>query len=333
MYAITVSQPGDPEVLQWQQIETPAPAAGELLIKVTAAGVNRADLLQRQGNYPPPAGASTIIGLECSGTVAELGEGVEGWQQGDECVALLAGGGYAQYVVVPTGQVIAPPKNIDLITAGGLLEVAGTVSSNLSLAALASGESFLVHGGAGGIGSFAIQYAKEIGAGVFTTAGSTEKLAHCRSLGAEHAVSYRDDWVKEVKELTDGRGVDVLLDIMGASYLEQNLDLLAPDGRLVIIGMQGGRKGTLNIGALLAKRGQIIATGLRARPVDQKAAICRQVAEHVWPLYRSGRIQPPSETRIPMAEAARAHTLLESGAALGKIILVVEQPEAGTHGG
>lgn len=322
MYAITVSRPGGPEVLQWTEVETPAPAAGELLIKVTAAGVNRADLLQRQGNYPPPAGASDIIGLECSGTVAALGEGVTGWQQGAGCVALLAGGGYAEYVVVPAGQVIAPPGKIDLITTGGLVEVAATVSSNLSLAALAAGETFLVHGGAGGIGSFAIQYAKDIGAEVFTTAGTEEKLAQCRSRGADHALSYRGDWLSEVKDLTDGRGVDVLLDNMGASYLEKNLDALAPDGRLVIIGMQGGRKGTLDIGKLLSKRGQLFATGLRARPVEQKSEICRQVAEHVWPLYRSGRIQPPRQTRIPMTDAARAHALLESGEGSGKIILV-----------
>jgi putative PIG3 family NAD(P)H quinone oxidoreductase len=323
--AITVTEPGGPEVLRLEEVETPVPAVGEVLIKVAAAGVNRADLLQREGHYPPPPGASEIIGLEVSGRIAATGEDVDGWSVGDRCVALLAGGGYAEYVAVPAGQVIVPPPGIDLLTAGGVLEVAATVYSNLGLARLADNETFLVHGGAGGIGSFAIQYAKARGATVIATAGTPDKIDFCRSLGADHAISYREEWPALITEITAAHGVDVILDNMGAKYLDDHVRLLARDGRLMVIGFQGGRKATLDIGALLPKRGSITAASLRSRPVGQKAAICRGVVEDVWPLFGSGRIQPPRITSYPLAEAAAAHALLESGDSLGKIILIVDR--------
>jgi putative PIG3 family NAD(P)H quinone oxidoreductase len=322
MRAIKASQPGGPEVLRLQDVDRAAPAADEVLIKVAAAGVNRADLMQRQGHYSPPPGASEIIGLEVSGQIAATGEGVDDWSVGDRCVALLAGGGYAEYVAAPAGQVIEPPPGMDLVTAGSTVEVAATVYSNLERAQLADGEVFLVHGGAGGIGSFAIQYAKALGATVITTAGNQDKIDFCRSLGADHALSYREDWPALVTERISGRGVDVILDNMGATYLDDHVRLLAKDGRLMVIGLQGGAKATLDLAALLPKRVTITASSLRSRPVQQKAAICRGVVEHVWPLYASGSIQPPRITRYPLAEAAAAHARLESGENLGKIILI-----------
>ncbi len=323
MQAIVMSAPGDPSVLELGEVPTPTPAPGEMLIKVAAAGVNRADLLQRQGHYPPPPGASDTIGLEVSGQVAEIGDGVTGWTTGDACVALLAGGGYAEYVAVPAGQVVPPPPGIDLLVAGGVIEVAATVQSNLERVWLASDEIFLVHGGAGGIGSFAIPYAKHLGATVITTAGSAEKLDYCRSLGADHAFSYRDDWPAAVRDALDGRGVDVILDNMGAKYLEPHIDLLALNGRLAVIGMQGGTKGQLNLGKLLAKRGWVTAATLRSRPVEEKAAICRAVVHSIWPLLADGSIQPPEHQVFPLAEAAAAHQRMESGEHTGKIILQV----------
>lgn len=322
MRAITVDQPGGPEVLRLTEVADPIPAPGELLIKVTAAGVNRADLQQRIGVYPPPPGASEIIGLECSGTIQAIGDGVSGWKVGEACVGLLAGGGYAELVAVPAGQVVRPPQGIDLVTAGGLIEVAATVVSNCDLARLAAGETFLVHGGAGGIGSFAIPYAKHLGATVITTAGSDAKLDYCRSLGADCAVSYRDDWPAAVSDFTGGRGVDVILDNMGAKYLEPNLAALATDGRLMIIGMQGGNTAEINLGRLLVKRGTVAATSLRGRPVEQKAAITQRLVESVWPLLTSGEIKPTKETRFGLAEAAQAHARLESGENIGKILLL-----------
>ena len=323
MQAIVMSAPGDPSVLELGEVPTPTPGPGEMLIKVAAAGVNRADLLQRQGHYPPPPGASDTIGLEVSGHVAEIGDGVTGWTTGDACVALLAGGGYAEYVAVPAGQVVPPPPGIDLLVAGGVIEVAATVQSNLERVWLAADEVFLVHGGAGGIGSFAIPYAKHLGATVITTAGSAEKLDYCRSLGADHAFSYRDDWPAAVRDALDGRGVDVILDNMGAKYLEPHIDLLALNGRLAVIGMQGGTKGELNLAKLLAKRGWVTAAALRSRPVEEKAAICRAVVHSIWPLLADGSIQPPEHQVFPLAEAAAAHQRMESGEHTGKIILQV----------
>lgn len=321
--AITVREPGEPDVLEVTEVPDPEPGAGEIVIKVHAAGLNRADLLQRQGYYQPPPGASGILGLEVSGHVADLGAGVSGWTVGDACVALLGGGGYAERVLVPAGQVVPPPPGIDLLTAGGVIEAAATVQSNLANARLTAGEFFLVHGGAGGIGSFAIPYAKHLGVTVITTAGTAEKLDYCRRLGADHAISYREDWPAAVRAAVGDHGVDVILDNMGAKYLEQHVELLAPDGRLMIIGMQGGRRGTLDIGQLNRKRGQLHSVSLRTRPVEQKTAICEAVVETVWPLYADGTLAPPAYEVFPFAEAAAAHALMESGQHVGKIILRV----------
>lgn len=323
MKAVIASRPGGPEVLELRDVETPSPGEGEVAIDVVGAGVNRADLMQRQGHYPPPAGASEIIGLEVSGRVAELGDGVGGWAAGDLCVALLAGGGYAERVVVPVGQVLAPPPGLDLLAAAGVIEVAATVASNLELAHLSSGEVFLVHGGAGGIGSFAIQYAKTLGATVIATAGSETKLAYCRGLGADHAISYEGDWPAAVGSATEGRGVDVILDNMGAKYLDAHLDLLAPNGRLVVIGFQGGTTAPLDLRRLLAKRASLSATSLRARPVSEKSAICARVGADIWPLLGGDQIRPTEHRVYPLAEAAEAHARLESGEHTGKIILQV----------
>lgn len=322
MRAITVSEPGGPGNIQWTEVETPSPAAGEVLVQTIAAGVNRADLLQRQGHYPPPKGISDVMGLEATGTVVALGEGVEGLSVGDEVACLLAGGGYAEQFVVPAGQCMPVPDGVDAVTTAQLVEVAATVVSNMDAVHLAPGETLLVHGGSGGIGGFAIQYAKALGCTVVTTAGSEKKLAHCREIGADVAIDYHGDWVAELKEATGGKGADVILDVMGAKYLELNVDALATGGRLVVIGMQGGTKGTLNIGKLLTKRGVVTATSLRFRPADDKAQICRRVVDVVWPMVADGRIKPAPETRIPLAEARRAHEQLESGDNLGKIVLV-----------
>lgn len=321
--AITVREPGGPEVLEVAEVPDPAPGPGEVLIEVVATGVNRADLLQRQGRYPPPPGASPILGLECSGRIAAMGADVTGWAVGAECVALLAGGAYAEKVVAPTGSVVRPPAGIDLVTAAGVIEVAATVVSNLDLAGLRTGDRFLVHGGAGGVGSFAIQYANALGATVLTTAGREDKLAYCRSIGADLAVSYREDWVAAVREFTAGDGVDVILDNMGAKYLEPNLAVLAIGGQLMIIGMQGGRVGSLDLGRLMARRASVNATSLRPRPPAEKAAICARVVDTVWPLISSGRVQPAPQEVFPLSDAAAAHQRLESGEAIGKLILTV----------
>lgn len=323
MRAITQTSPGGPETLVLGGLPDPQPGPGEVLVQVAATAVNRADLLQRQGFYPPPPGASDVIGLECSGTVAALGEGVTGWAVGDRVCALLAGGGYAEQVVVPAGQVMPVPDGVDLVTAAALPEVACTVWSNVFMVAgLRPDEAFLVHGGAGGIGTFAIQLAARSGARVFATAGSPDKLERCRELGAERAISYRDeDFVEVLREATDGRGADVVLDNMGAKYLARNVDVLADEGRLVIIGMQGGAKAELNIGQLLSKRGAVIATALRSRPLEGKARICASVVEHVWPLVADGSVTPVVSAVLPLAEAGDAHRLIEDGDNVGKVLL------------
>jgi putative PIG3 family NAD(P)H quinone oxidoreductase len=323
MRAVIADGAGGPEVLSVAELPDPEPGPGEVVLQVAAAGLNRADLLQRQGFYPPPPGASDIIGMECSGTVAALGEGVADWAVGDEVCALLAGGGYAERVVVPAGQVMPVPAGVDLVTAAAIPEVACTVWSNVFMVAgLRPGEHFLVHGGAGGIGTFAIQLAARLGARVYTTGGTPEKLAACAELGADVTINYRDDdFVEVVRERSDGHGADVILDNMGAKYLDRNLDALATEGRLVVIGMQGGSKGELDLGKLLRKRGAVIATSLRARPVDEKSAICAAVVEHVWPLVADGRVRPVVHTTFPLEQASDAHQMMESGEHIGKIVL------------
>jgi putative PIG3 family NAD(P)H quinone oxidoreductase len=323
MRAVVVTEPGGPEKLTISEVRDLVAAPGELLVRVVAAGVNRADLLQRQGFYPPPKGISDVIGLEVSGRVEGIGEGVTGWAVGDEVVALLAGGGYAELAVVPAGQCCPPPSGVDLVTAAGLLEVAATVVSNLDRVGYTDGESFLVHGGTGGIGAFAIQYVKARGGRVLTTAGTAEKLEQCRALGADVAIDYHDDWAAAVKEATGGKGVDVLLDVMGASYLEANVASLARNGRLVVIGLQGGRKGTLDLNALLVKNALVTATSLRFSPLDRKAQVVAMVARDVWPMYASAQITLPTERRFALDDVRAAHEWLESGSASGKAVLVV----------
>ncbi|KMO73638.1 NAD(P)H-quinone oxidoreductase [Mycolicibacterium chubuense] len=311
--------------LTWQTVPDVAPAPGEVLIRVTAAGVNRADLLQAAGNYPPPPGASDIIGLEVSGFLEQIGDGVTNWTQGQQVCALLAGGGYAEFVAVPAGQVLPAPDGVPLEHAAGLPEVACTVWSNVVMTAgLQPSQLLLVHGGASGIGTHAIQVARALGCRVAVTAGSRNKLELCAELGAEITIDYHsEDFVDAVR---DAGGADVILDIMGAAYLDRNIDALAADGRLVIIGMQGGVTAELNIAKLLAKRGGVFATALRARPVDGpagKTEIVARVRDEVWPLIADGQVRPVIGAEFPIAEAQAAHELLESGDVSGKVILRV----------
>ena len=325
MQAITIPEPGGPEALVLSEVDVPEPRAGEVLVRVAAAGVNRADSMQRQGLYPPPPGESEFPGLEVSGTVEALGDGVEGWSVGDEVCGLLAGGGYAELVRVPARQLLPVPAGVSLVDAAGLPEVACTVWSNVFLTAnLQPGETLLVHGGSSGIGTMAIQLAKAAGATVAVTAGSAEKLDACRDLGAEILVNYRDeDFVERVKDATEGRGADVVLDSIGAKYLGRNVDVLATNGRLVVIGLMGGRTGELDLGALLAKRGAVVATSLRARPAAEKATIVAAVREHVWPLVEDGVVRPVVHSRHPLAAAADAHREMEASGHIGKILLTI----------
>jgi putative PIG3 family NAD(P)H quinone oxidoreductase len=325
MRAITITEPGGPDVLQLREVPDPEPRAGEVVVRVAATAVNRADLMQRQGHYPPPPGASPYPGLECSGTVLEVGEGVTGWSIGDEVCALLSGGGYAERVAVPAEQLLPRPDGVDLVDAAALPEVACTVWSNVFLTAgLRPGEVLLVHGGSSGIGTMAIQLGSAAGARVAVTAGTAEKLRACRDLGADVLVNYRDqDFVQVVRDATDGAGADVVLDNMGAKYLARNIEVLAPNGRVVTIGLQGGRRAELDLGALLAKRAAVIATSLRARPATEKASIVAAVREHVWPLLEAGRVRPVVHARLPLAEAAAAHRLIEDSSHVGKVVLTV----------
>lgn len=315
-----------PDELSWQEVADVSAGPGEVVIKVAAAGVNRADVLQAAGKYPPPPGASETIGMEVSGVISEVGDDVAEWSVGQEVCALLAGGGYAEYVAVPAGQVLPMPSGVDVVDAAGLPEVACTVWSNLVLTAhLGQGQLLLAHGGASGIGSHAIQIARALGARVAVTAGSTEKLDFCRELGADITINYHDeDFVARLRDETDG--ANVILDIMGAAYLDRNIDALATDGQLVIIGMQGGVKAELNIGKLLAKRARVIGTTLRGRPStgpNSKSEIVRAVTASVWPMIADGRVRPIIGARLPIRQAGDAHQRLVSGKVTGKIVLTV----------
>ncbi|WP_329400433.1 NAD(P)H-quinone oxidoreductase [Streptomyces melanogenes] len=325
MHAITIPEPGGPEALVWAEVPDPVAGEGEVLVEVAAAAVNRADVLQRQGHYDPPPGASPYPGLECSGRIVALGPGVSGWSVGDEVCALLSGGGYAEKVAVPVGQLLPVPEGVSLTVAASLPEAVATVWSNVFMVAhLRPGETLLVHGGASGIGTMAIQLGKAVGARVAVTAGGPEKLARCASLGADVLIDYRSqDFVEEVRAATGGAGADVILDIMGAKYLDRNVRALAVNGRLAVIGMQGGVKGELNLGALMAKRGAVTATTLRGRPGAEKAAIVAAVREHVWPLVAAGRVRPVVDRVVGMSSAAEGHRVLEAGQHVGKVLLVV----------
>ncbi|GHF43754.1 NAD(P)H quinone oxidoreductase [Streptomyces mashuensis] len=323
MYAITIPVPGGPEALVWAEVPDPAPGAGEVLIDVVAAGVNRADVVQRQGFYDPPPGASPYPGLEVSGRIAALGAGVSGWAVGDEVCALLAGGGYAEKVCVPAGQVLPVPEGLDLVTAAALPEVTATVWSNVFMVGhLRPGETLLVHGGGSGIGTMAVQLGKAVGARVAVTAGGPEKLERCRELGADVLIDYREqDFVEELHKVTGGVGADVVLDIIGAKYLAQNIEALAVNGRLVIIGLQGGRTAEIDLTKLMLKRAAVAGTTLRARPLEEKAAIVAAVREHVWPLIAGGRVRPVVDRTLPVREAPEAHRVLEESTHVGKVLL------------
>ena len=324
MRAISISKPGGPDVLSWSEVaDPPPPGPGEVTVAVSATAVNRADLLQREGRYPPPTGTPPYPGLECSGTIAATGSDVGEWTVGTPVCALLAGGGYAERVNVRAGQLLPLPAGVDIVTAAALPEVTCTVWSNVfMLAGLRPGERLLVHGGGSGIGTMAIQLAHALGAQVLVTAGSAAKLQRCTDLGADVGINYREvDFVTAVRESTQGHGADVILDLIGASYLARNVAALAVNGRLAIIGLQGGTKAELDLGGLLAKRAAILATTLRARPAAEKDAIVAAVREHVWPLIEAGRVRPVVDRVLPLAEAAQAHRLIEAGSVVGKVLL------------
>jgi len=323
MRAVIAPDPGGLEALVVADLPDPTPGPREVVVDMAATAVNRADVMQRQGHYPPPPGASEVLGLECSGVVAAVGGDVDEWSVGDEVCALLSGGGYGEKVLVPAGQVMPVPDGVDLVTAGALPEVACTVWSNVfMIAGLQRGETLLVHGGGGGIGTFAIQLAHALGARVITTAGSAEKLEVCRSLGADVTVNYREqDFVAEVEAATDGHGADVILDNMGAKYLSRNVAALATEGRLVVIGLMGGATAELDLGVLLRKRAAVLATSLRARPPAGKAVICASVVEHVWPLVADGSVRTLVHTTLPLEQAREAHRIMEASDHTGKIVL------------
>jgi putative PIG3 family NAD(P)H quinone oxidoreductase len=326
MHAVVITEPGGPEVLRWLEVPDPVPGSGEVVIEIAASGVNRADLMQREGHYPPPPGAPPYMGLECSGRVRSVGEGVTGWRPGDEVCALLAGGGYAEQVVVPAGQLLPVPARVDMTAAAAFPETACTVYANVfQLARLTAGQTLLVHGGSSGIGTMAIQLGKAFGARVACTAGSPEKLTRCRELGANVAINYRDeDFVAALLDATGGAGADVILDIMGASYLARNLAALAAGGRLVIIGRQGGSRAEIDLGVLQGKRASVYATTLRARPAPEKAAVVAAVRDHVWPLIDAGKIAAVIDRELPMSQAAQAHRAMASSEHIGKILLLPE---------
>lgn len=321
MYAITQKEFGGPETLEWSKIADPQPGPSEVIIDVAATSVNRADLLQREGKYPPPAGASDILGLECSGTIVSVGAALTMDRIGERVTALLAGGGYAQKVAVPVGQVMSVPEGIDLVNAGALPEVACTVWSNLKgVLNLRDGETLLIHGGGSGIGTMAIQVAKAMGAKVIVTAGSPEKLHACTKLGADVAINYKEEDFAEVIDQSFG-GVDAILDIMGASYFERNLAALTRNGRMVTIGTQGGVKVEFNLMNMLRKNLTVSATSLRSRSTEEKSAIAREVEKIMWPWLTDGTITQVIDRVMPLEDAAQAHKLLEAGEVTGKIVL------------
>src|SRR5215471_3410670 len=325
MRHITMQAPGGPDVLRLVTGPVPDPTAGEMLIRIAAAGVNRPDILQRTGNYPPPAGASPILGLEVSGMIAALGPGVTEWREGDEVCALVAGGGYAEYCVAPAAQCLPVPKGVAVIDAAGIPETFFTVWSNVfDRARLAAGESFLVHGGSSGIGVTAIQMVKAFGNKVFATAGSAEKCEACVKLGAERAINYKtEDFAAVVKEATGGKGVNVILDMVGGDYLDRELKCVADDGRIVIIAFLGGAKATVFLNDILRRRLTVTGSALRPRPIEFKGAIARKLREKVWPLIEAGKIKAIIHKTFPLADAAQAHALMESSAHIGKIVLTV----------
>ncbi len=325
MRAVEITQPGGPEVLVPTTRPVPQPAAGEVLIQVAVAGVNRPDVVQRQGLYPPPPGASDLPGLEVSGTIAALGDGVTGWQVGDKVCALLGGGGYAEYATAPAGQVLPVPDGLDMVQAAALPETIFTVWTNVvERAGLIAGESFLVHGGTSGIGTIAIQVAKALGATIFATAGGADKVEACRALGADHAIDYKtQDFVSVVKEATGGKGVNVVLDMVGGDYLPRNIDCLALEGRHVSIAFLRGPKAEVNLAPIMMKRLTLTGSTLRARTAAQKAALAATVREKVWPLVTGGQVRPVIAQTFPLDGAAGAHRLMESSTHIGKIMLVL----------
>ena len=323
MIAIAIAEPGGAEVLQPLDAPVPQPQAREVLIRVAAAGVNRPDLLQREGKYPPPPGASEIPGLEVSGTVAACGDGVERWREGDEVCALVSGGGYAEYCAAPDVQCLPVPSTLDLVTAGAVPETFFTVWANVfDRGRLSKGESFLVHGGSSGIGTTAIQMARAFGARVFATAGSREKCLACERLGAERAINYRtEDFVAVITGLTGGRGVDVILDMVGGTYFSRNMELLALEGRLLQIALLHGSKAEIDLVRLLRQRLTVTGSTLRARTVHEKGAIAIALEREVWPLIEAGTIRPVIHATFPLTQAADAHRLMEAGSHIGKIVL------------
>jgi len=323
MFAITQTAPGGPETLRWEKVPDPTPGPNEVIIEIAASAVNRADVLQREGKYPPPPGGSEIIGLECSGTIASVGAALTLDRIGERVTALLSGGGYATRVATPIGQVMSVPEGVDPVTAGALPEVACTVWSNLvHVAKVREGEVVLIHGGGSGIGTMAIQVARALGAQVAVTAGSQRKLDACADLGADILIDYHDqDFVEAIKDNTGGRGADVILDNMGAKYLMRNIDALNRNGRQVTIGMQGGVSTELDISAMMAKNVGVFGTSLRRRPDSEKATICREVEKHVWPWIEAGVVKPVVDRVMPMPEAGAAQQILEDGDVIGKIAL------------
>ncbi|MGO1074072.1 NAD(P)H-quinone oxidoreductase [Inquilinus sp. CA228] len=324
MTAIVIQAPGGPEVLQPATLPVPAPGAGEILIKVAAAGVNRPDVLQRKGMYNPPPGASPLPGLEVAGTVAALGPEVTGWSVGDPVCALVSGGGYAEFCVAPAPQCLPIPKGLSAAEAAGLPETLFTVWTNVfERGRLQTGERFLVHGGSSGIGTTAIQLAKAWGAIVFATAGSAEKCRACRDLGADVAIDYREqDFLAVVKEKTGGRGVDLILDMVGGDYVARNIDALAMDGRQVSIAFLKGSKVEIDLQKVMAKRLTLTGSTLRPRSIAEKGAIAAALQAEVWPLIEAGRVRPVIHATFPLAQAAEAHALMESSAHVGKIVLL-----------